>query len=162
MIKPKFNEKLTLIESNYFEYLTKENDEFVWKKIKIEGLPFIPVIITTNSFKKDNNIIYSIIYELPYTHEYITTNSEETFVAETNEAEKKVYTTQIKMPNKKYDTSIDSPIRLDNQNIDILKKLRSKSNAPLEYINEKKREIFKLYKLLDDSISLIINNKVKK
>ncbi|MBR3362425.1 MAG: hypothetical protein IKG40_00700 [Bacilli bacterium] len=162
MLKPKFNEKLTLIETDYFEYLTEDNGELVWKKIKIEGLPFIPVIITTNSFKKDNKIFYTIIYELPYTHEYITTNSEETFITEKDEEGKSLHTTQIKMPNKKYSTSIDSPIRLDNQNIDILKKLMSKSNTPIEYISKKRKEIFKLNKILDDSTSLIMNKVFKK
>ena len=128
MLKPNFNEKLTLIESDYFEYLTKENEELVWKKIEIDGLPFIPVIITTNSYKKDNKILYNLIYELPYTHEYIMTNSEETFITEKNEKGDHIRTTQIKMPNKKYDTNTDYPIRLDNQNIDILKRLISKND----------------------------------
>ena len=162
MLKPKYNEKLVLIERDYFEYLTKENEELVWKKINIKGLPFIPVIITTNSFKKDNKTFYTIIYELPYTHEYITTNSEETFITEKTEDGKGSQTTQIKMPNKKYDTSIDSPIRLDNQNIDIIKRLMNNNNTPINYINKKRREIFKLNELLDKSTALIINKTLKK
>lgn len=162
MKKPKYNEKLILIERDYFEYLTKENDELVWKKIKIEGLPFIPVIITTNSFKKDNKTFYTINYELPYTHEYIITNSEETFITEKTEDGKHIQTTQIKMPNKKYDTNIDSPIRLDNQNIDIIKRLMSKSNTTIEYIRNKKEKISKLNELLDESTALIINKTLKK
>ena len=162
MLKPKFNEKLTLIESDYFEYLTKENEELVWKKIEIDGLPFIPVIITTNSYKKDNKILYNLIYELPYTHEYIMTNSEETFITEKNEKGDHIRTTQIKKTNKKYDTNTDYPIRLDNQNIDILKRLISKNDIPLEYINKKRKEIITLNKLLDESTSLIINKTLKK
>lgn len=162
MLKPKYNEKLTLIESDYFEYLTKENNELVWKKLKIEGLPFIPVIITTSSYKKDNMVLYNIIYELPYTREYIMTNSKETFITERNEQGEHINTTQIKMPNNKYNTSTDSPIRLDNQNIDILKRIVKNNDIPIMYINKKRREIFKLNELLDESTSLIINKILKK
>lgn len=162
MLKPKYNEKLTLIESEYFEYLAKENNELVWKKIDIEGLPFIPVIITTNVFKKDNKIFYSIIYELPYTHEYILTKNNETFITEKNEEGENLYTTQIKMPNEKYNTNIDSPIRLDNENIDVIKRLKKNNDIPLKYINKKRKQIFKLNELLDQSTSLIINKTLKK
>lgn len=162
MLKPKYNEKLTLIESDYFEYLSKENNELVWKKLKIEGLPFIPVIITTSSYKKDNKIFYSITYELPYTHEYIMTNSEETFITEKNNKGETIYTTQIKMPNQNYYTNIDTPIRLDNQNIDVIKRIKKNNEIPLEYINKKRRELFKLNELLDESSTLIINKELKK
>ena len=162
MLKPKQNESLVLIESDYFEYLTKENDELIWKKIDIEGLPFIPVIITTTSYKKDDKIIYNLIYEMPYTHEYIMTNSEETFVTEKNKDGELVQTTQIKLPNNRYDTSIETPIRLDNQNINSLKRVKKNNDIPLEYINKKRREIFKLNELLDKSTSLIINKTLKK
>ena len=162
MLKPKQNESLVLIESDYFEYLTKENDELVWKKIDIEGLPFIPVIITTTSYKKDDKIIYNLIYEMPYTHEYIMTNSEETFVTEKNKDGELVQATQIKLPNNRYDTSIETPIRLDNQNINSLKRVKKNNDIPLEYINKKRREIFKLNELLDKSTSLIINKTLKK
>ncbi|MBR3229252.1 MAG: hypothetical protein IKF91_00325 [Bacilli bacterium] len=162
MLKPKYNEKLILIESEYFEYLAKENNELVWKKIDIEGLPFIPVIITTNVFKKDNKIFYSIIYELPYTHEYILTKNNETFITEKNEEGENLYTTQIKMPNEKYNTNIDSPIRLDNDNIDVIKRLKKNNDIPLKYINKKRKQIFKLNELLDQSTSLIINKTLKK
>ena len=162
MLKTKYNEKIVLIESELFEYLTKENNNFVWKKINIEGLPFIPVIITTNLYKKDNKIFYSIVYELPYTHEYITTSSDETFITEKNEEGETLYTTQIKKPNKKYNTSIDSPIRLDNQNINIIKKIKKNNDTSLEYISKKRKQIFKLNELLDESASLIINkNQIK-
>lgn len=162
MLKPKYNESLTLIESDYFEYLTKENNELVWKKIKIEGLPFIPVIITTSSYKKDNKIIYTISYELPYTHESIITNSDETYITEKNENGDLIQATQIKMPNKKYDTSLESPIRLDNQNIDIFKRVKRNNDIPLEYINKKRKEIFKLNELLDKSSSLIVGKTLQK
>lgn len=162
MLKPKQNESLVLIESDYFEYLTKENDELIWKKIDIEGLPFIPVIITTTSYKKDDKIIYNLIYEMPYTHEYIMTNSEETFVTEKNKDGELVQTTQIKLPNNRYDTSTETPIRLDNQNINFLKRVKKNNDIPLEYINKKRREIFKLNELLDKSTSLIINKTLKK
>lgn len=162
MLKPKYNESLTLIESDYFEYLSKENNELVWKKIKIEGLPFIPVIITTSSYKKDNNIIYTISYELPYTHKIIITNSDETYITEKNENGDLIQTTQIKMPNKKYNTSLESPIRLDNQNIDIFKRVKRNNDIPLEYINKKRKEIFKLNELLDKSSSLIVEKTLQK
>lgn len=159
MLKPKFNKKLVLIESDYFEYLIKEDNKLIWKRIEIEGLPFIPVIITTNTYKKDNKILYNLIYELPYTHEYIMTNNEDIFITEKKDH---IQTTQIKMPSKKYDTSVDSPIRLNNQNIDILKKIKKNNDIPLEYINKKRKEIFKLNELLDKSTSLIINKTLKK
>ena len=159
MLKPKFNKKLVLIESDYFEYLIKEDNKLIWKRIEIEGLPFIPVIITTNTYKKDNKILYNLIYELPYTHEYIMTNNEDIFITEKKDH---IQTTQIKMPSKKYDTSVDSPIRLNNQNIDILKKIKKNNDIPLEYINKKRKEIFKLNELLDESTSLIINKTLKK
>lgn len=161
MSKPKCNEKIILIESDYFEYLTKENGNLIWKKIQIETLPFIPVIITTTSYKKDNRIIHNLIYELPYSHEYIMTNSEETIITEKDENGEYI-TTQIKMPNNNYDTSIDFPIRLDNQNIDILKRIKKNNDIPLEYISKKRSEIFKLNQLLDKSISIITSQKTLK
>ena len=162
LLMTKYNEKIILIESDYFEYLDEENDELVWKKIKIESLPFIPIIITSSSYKKENKIIYNLIYELPYSHEYIMTNSEETIITEKNENEDYIHTTQIKLPNDNYNTSIDCPIRLDNQNIDILKRIRKKNDIPLEYISKKRNELFKLNELLDKSISLITNHKTLK
>ena len=162
MLKPKFNEKLALIESDYFEYLTKENNELVWKPIIIEGLPFIPVIITTDTYKKDNKITYNLHYELPYTHEYIMTCSTETFVTEKDVEGKSLQTTHIKMPNKEYNTKTDFPIRLDNQNIDIIKRIKKNNDIPLEYISKKRKQIFKLNELLDKSSSLIINKTLKK
>ena len=99
---------------------------------------------------------------MPYTHEYIMTNSEETFVTEKNKDGELVQATQIKLPNNRYDTSIETPIRLDNQNINSLKRVKKNNDIPLEYINKKRREIFKLNELLDKSTSLIINKTLKK
>lgn len=162
MLKQKFNERIVLIESDYFEYLTTENNNIIWKKIKIEGLPFIPVIITTNAYKKENKIIYNIYYELPYTHEDIMTSSNETFITEKDNEGKSLLTTQIKMPNKEYDNNINTPIRLDNQNIDIIKRVKKNNDIQLEYISKKRKQISKLNQLLDKSASLIINKKILK
>ncbi len=162
MLKPKYNKKLILIESHYFEYLTKEEEMFVWKSLEIEDFPFIPVIVTANAYKKDNKILYEIIYELPYTHEYILTSNNETFITEKNGEGKSLNTKQIKVPNELYDTSIDSPIRLDNDDIDIAEKLKKNNDIPMHYINKKRRKLFELNRILDKSSSLIINEKTLK
>ena len=132
------------------------------KNINIENSETLDVEKKMSLSKAIAALIVDGIYEMPYTHEYIMTNSEETFVTEKNKDGELVQATQIKLPNNRYDTSIETPIRLDNQNINFLKRVKKNNDIPLEYINKKRREIFRLNELLDKSTSLIINKTLKK
>ena len=156
MIKPK---KIVLVESSCFEYMTDENGTPTWKSVKIEGLPFIPIIVTTEANKSNNKIIYNFFYELPYTHESITTSSIETFIIE-KEEDGTTHSTLIKLPNNGYN-SLESPIRLDNQNIDMSKKMLESNDIAYDYILRKKRHIFDFIQLLDESTAHLLDMQKK-
>ena len=157
MIKPK---KIVLVESSFFEYITEENEAPTWKPLKMESLPFIPIIVTTEAIKSNNRITYTLSYELPYTHESIMTSSIETFIVEKGE-DGTTHSTLIKLPNNEYGNNLEATIRLNNQNIDMTKKMLEGNDVAYEYILKKKRHIFSLVQLLDKSSSYLLDMQKK-
>lgn len=137
---------IVLIETQYIEYFTEENGKTIWKSLSIPSLPFIPVIIKSDIAETDEEIIYILKYELPYTHKPLTAKAEEKYILDKDNKFIKHSIAYIRTPynNQEY----TDQIRYNNENIETLSKTKHQETV-LPYINNKRKILFKLHNALN-------------
>ena len=143
--------KIALIDIDKFEYLDEENNEKIWKKLKINELEYLPIVIHTNFFfdKNTKELHYNINYELLISHTTLCSSHTEKYTFLVDKSKKEPYSFKHTLtPNE--DDNLNYYIKYNNENADSMFDVKHRYTVD-SYISRNKQKLFSFANMLNST-----------